>query len=55
MELTGPTCDRELNEAEKDGTRERKPGRAGWVRVERKVRRMSLDRFLVRRNREEWF
>ncbi len=40
MKLTGPTCDRLLNEVEKDGTQERKPGRAGWVRVERGVRRL---------------
>jgi hypothetical protein len=42
MKLSGPTCSRKLNEDEKDVPREDKTGRAGWVRLERRVRRWEL-------------
>ena len=38
MKLSGPTCSRKLNKDEKDVARERKVDRAGWVRLERRVR-----------------
>ena len=38
MKLTGPACTETLNEAEKARTRKSKPGNAGGVRVERRVR-----------------
>jgi hypothetical protein len=37
-ELTGPACGEAMSGDEKDGTRERKSGNAGVVRVERRVR-----------------
>ena len=39
MKLSGPTCGEMLSEDEKSHPRDVKPARAGWVRLERKVRR----------------
>jgi DNA-binding HxlR family transcriptional regulator len=39
MKLTGPACTEALNEVEEAGRRERTEGKAGGVRVERRVRR----------------
>ena len=40
MKLTGPACTEALSEAEEAGRRERRKGKAGGVRVERRVRRV---------------
>ena len=44
MKLTGPACTEALSEAEEAEGRERTEGRAGGVRVERRVRQgVGLD------------